>query len=153
MPRVIADDFCRFAQVSHWLGSFPDLHKLMKLVGIPKKFKAGITNNLKKIRCISVGSAVDTAVQRLVEYIFQSFLIQNGLLSNRQHGFRKGCGVRTLYAELFCEINAAMRDGRRYAVILSYDCRNAFGSIPHTHLVVRLKQIFAAYLCSWLLAS
>ena len=143
LPYGLHQDLARVTQIVTKLGCFPSADKNMRIVTIPKHISGPQTclDLLKLLRCLSIQHTWDGVTQRRVSYRFQEFLLDNQLVTDVQHGFRVGRSCSTLYGELMVDLNEARLRKRKYAIILSYDVKNAFGSISHVALKERLSQI------------
>ena len=141
LPYSLSRDFTRICQIVLKLGCFPTPAKNMKIVTIPKNVSAENPDLLKRLRCLSIQQCMDSAIQRKVSTLISQFLINEKLITDVQHGFRKGRSCSTLFGELMVDLNEARLRKRKYAILLSYDVKNAFGSIDHEALKDRLAQI------------
>ena len=97
--------------------------------------KKGSRNQASNYRPISLTSQVVKVLESIIRDHLCSFLTDNELLTDKQHGFSK---ARLNLLESFEEWTAAFDD--HYAIDVVYlDYKKAFDSVPHQRLLSKIK--------------
>ena len=124
------------------LGYFPPEFKNTKIVPIPKQGQECIdiiAGKIPSIRFLGVSACESQLMSKSVSPNFTEALEQLKILPDNQHAFRKVFSTSTCICEIFNNINRAPKD--RIVMLLSFDIKKAFDSIPHEALGQRLDQI------------
>lgn len=130
LARPLAKLFC----LSYRAGIFPSCWKLANVTPIPKK---GEANNPENYRPIAVCSALSKVMESMINHHLVRYLESNGLLNDRQYGFRKGRSTGDLLALLSERWNGSIhRFGE--AKVVALDISKAFDRVWHEALVSKL---------------
>ena len=77
------------------------------------------------------------------------YLEQNALISNTQHGFRRGRSTQTNLIEFFNDTTRWLDDGKNFDV-LYFDFAKAFDKVCHERLLTKLESIgITGKMLSW----
>ncbi|CBY20085.1 unnamed protein product [Oikopleura dioica] len=92
------------------------------------------------IRPISISEPIGSILEKLIMFFITPFLELNKLLPEAQSGFRTGLGCST---SLFQVVNGICRayDRGKVVMAVAIDCRNAFGTVPHSSIIAMLGKI------------
>ncbi|BHF83233.1 hypothetical protein SprV_0802637500 [Sparganum proliferum] len=111
-----------------------------KLAHITPLYKGGSRASTTNCRPISLTCILCKVMERIMKNELIHFLEVHGLLSNCQHGFRKGRSCTTnLLHSLQCWTRAL--DDRHEVHIAFIDFQKAFDTVPHQRLLHKLKKI------------
>ena len=112
-------------------------------------FKAGSKSNPLNYRPVSVTSAACKVAERLISNHIMSFLDVNGLLANRQFGFRKG---RSTEDQLLLSYSKIAKEVDRGLVVdaVYLDYSKAFDVLSHRILIEKAEAIgFSPQILHW----
>lgn len=116
-------------------GKFPDKLKISKVVPIYKK---GDKKEVSNYRPISLLPTISKVYERVVYNQLRTFLEDNQLLDEIQHGFRSGRSV--ISASLsFIESIIESIDAKESCIAIFMDLSKAFDSVNHHVLIEKLK--------------
>lgn len=124
------------------LGYFPPEFKNTKIVPIPKQGQEcidHIAGRMQQIRFLGVSRSENQLVAKSVSPNISAALEELKILPDNQHAFRKIYSTSTCIGEIFNNINRAPKN--RIVLLISFDIKKAFDSIPHEALGQRLDQI------------
>ena len=113
-------------------------------------YKGGPRNDVSNYRPISITSILCKCLEHIISSNVWTHLESNGILSNRQHGFRKGYSTTT---QLLHVVHHAVDnlDKRRNSHIVSFDFAKAFDKVPHNLLVCKLVSYkLNMKICDWI---
>ncbi|MBY0580626.1 MAG: reverse transcriptase family protein [Rickettsiales bacterium] len=114
------------------------LPELWKLANITPIFKKGNTNIASNYRPISLTSIPCKVLESLIRDEIMDYLINNSLLNENQHGFRKNKSCTTNLLETLDIITDALENGHTVDM-LYLDFEKAFDKVPHSRLITKLK--------------
>ncbi|BHF81690.1 hypothetical protein SprV_0802482300 [Sparganum proliferum] len=111
-----------------------------KLALITPLYTGGSRTSTKNYRPISLTCILCKVMERVMKNVLIHILEVHGLLSNCQHGFRKG---RSCTTNLLHSIQSWTRalDDRHEVHIAFFDFQKAFDTVPHQRLIHKQKKI------------
>ena len=118
-------------------GSFPDAWKKALVVPIPKSGNLTMVKNYRPISLIPLPGKI---LEKLVHQQLSHYLETSELLSDFQHGFRKGHSTLHAVAQITSCINSKL-DSRLPTVAAYIDFRKAFDCVQHSVLLEKLKRL------------
>ena len=133
-PDLIADSLCSIFNRSINTGIFPEEWKCSKVVPL---FKEGDRKDLNNYRPISIIPVVAKVFERIIYDQVNTFLVDNGLLSNSQSGFRHRHSTTTALLEATNEWAYNIERGNVNAVVF-LDLKKAFDTVDHRILISKL---------------
>ena len=113
---------------------YPTLLKIARVVPI---YKSGERTNVKNFRPISVLPVLNKIFETLLFKRLNSFVENNSVLNDFQHGFRRGYSTETALMSLLRHIVPAYSD-KTYALCLMLDQSKAFDLVEHNLLISKL---------------
>ncbi|BHF85091.1 hypothetical protein SprV_1002824900 [Sparganum proliferum] len=111
-----------------------------KLAHITPLYKGGSRASTTNYRPISLTCILCKVMERIMKNELIDFLEVHGLLSNCQHGFRKGRSCTTNLLRSLQSWTRAL-DDRHEVHIAFIDFQKAFDTVPHQRLLHKLKKI------------
>ncbi|BHF79037.1 hypothetical protein SprV_0602215400 [Sparganum proliferum] len=111
-----------------------------KLAHITPLYKGGSRASTTNYRPISLTCILCKVMERIMKNELIDFLEVHGLLSNCQHGFRKGRSCTTNLLHSLQSWTRAL-DDRHEVHIAFIDFQKAFDTVPHQKLLHKLKKI------------
>ena len=111
--------------------------KIASIVPIPKNKNYTNVDNYRPISLLSITSKV---LEKFVSNLIVDHLQSNNPLSNSQWGFRECRSTCTALLDVTHSWLSALNRGEE-AIIIFFDFRKAFDSIPHALLLDRLRDI------------
>ena len=118
-------------------GMIPDEWRDAQITAIYKK---GSKSEPDNYRGVSLTSVVGKLLKRLVKTEIDNHVEKNSLMSNTQHGFRKGRSTRTNLIEFLNQTTKWNDEGECFDVIY-LDFLKAFDVVFHKRLLVKLRAI------------
>lgn len=109
---------------------YPELLKIARVLPI---YKNGDVNQFSHYKSILVLSCINTLFEKLVATRVIGFLTKYDILSDNQHGFRKGKSTDTAVLTIIQFINNALNSNKS-AVSLFLDIKKAFDTVDHNIL-------------------
>ena len=83
-------------------------------------------------------------VSKLMEHIIVSSLMRhmegNSLIHDNQHGFRQRRSCETQLIDFIHKLSSSMHDGTQTDIVVM-DFAKAFDTVPHTHLLLKLRRL------------
>ncbi len=133
-------------------GYFPNVFKEATVTFIPKKDKTPI--NPINYRPISLLEVPGKIFEKIIQARLNSFLNDNNVLNERQHGFRTYKGTHTAITTIYETIANALAEKKQVYVVLR-DVAKAFDKVWHNglkHKILRpgLPDILEKILCKFL---
>ena len=117
------------------MGILPNDWKSAEVVAL---FKKGSRLDPGNYRPVSLTCIICKVLESIIRDSIVSHLIENKLLSDCQHGFRKKRSCVTQLLEVMNDLTCSMDNG--YDIdILYLDFKKAFDSVPHERLIIKLK--------------
>ena len=132
------DILCSLCNRCISLGHFPSPLKCARVVPIPK---SGFTDELDKLRPISLLSVFSKILEIHVNTNLQTYLSQHNLLYSLQSGFRSNHSCITALTHFSDRILSAMDSGFLTGTVF-LDFRKGFDSPPHNILLHKLKTFY-----------
>ena len=132
------------AEVTHMFNlslqnaSFPSQWKKALVVPIPK---SGNLNNVQNYRPISLLPLPGKILEKSIHKQVSTFLDENSLLLDKQHGFRKSHSTLHSAAQLVNYVNTNL-DCRRPTLAAYIDFRKAFDCVQHDLLIDKLRRMY-----------
>ena len=123
--------------LSIYNGKFPDSWKKALVIPIPK---TGNLNLVKNYRPISLLPLPGKILEKLVHSQLSDRLEMEKMLSDNQHGFRKGHSTIHSVAQLINHINTKMDEGLP-TVVTYIDFRKAFDCVQHPVLMKKIEAL------------
>lgn len=117
-------------------GCYPDVLKLHKIIPIPK---VSASNRICNLRPISLLSIIDKVFEKIIFDQVSNYLDSNGLLFERQFGFRKGAGTEQAVLNLIDHICEGLDAGYRGVAGVFFDFSKAFDLVDHDILINKLR--------------
>jgi hypothetical protein len=117
-------------------GKFPDNSKLSIITPLYKKEER---DNPANYRPIAITSPISKILEKAFLAQLSKHLDKHNLLSEQQHGFRKGKSTVTALFDLVTEIYSNLENRNKINLIL-YDFSNAFGCLVPKLLINKLKR-------------
>lgn len=128
--RILADIFNEIIAT----GQYPDRLKIARVTPI---FKSGDPRDLNNYRPISTLSILNKILEQLIASRLNGFLERQGLIYNRQYGFRRGSSTLTATSEMLDDVYQDL-DSSRFSGALLLDLKKAFDVINHELLLKKL---------------
>jgi hypothetical protein len=132
---VISDSLCNLFNCSIATGVFPDDWKIAKVKPLHKGDAKDLLNNY---RPISVLSAVSKIFERIVYDQLQAYLNENGLIYDKQSGFRPVHSTTSALLDVTTEWLSNMDKGQLNSVVF-LDLAKAFDTVDHEILLSELQ--------------
>ena len=117
-------------------GTIPHSQKIQYITPIYKKGKRCDAANY---RPVSITSHLIKIFERVIRKYLVNYLEENLLLSNEQHGFRKGKSCLTQLLDYVNKIYDSLNSGHEFDVVY-LDFAKAFDKVDHTILLAKLKK-------------
>ena len=116
-------------------GTIPEDWKKGKISSI---FKKGAKNRAENYRPIGLTSIVCKLMEKFIKQAIQDYLLENNLLSTKQHGFISGRSTVTQLLRYLDECIEQISDGSVVDAIY-LDFSKAFDTVPHRRLMSKLE--------------
>ena len=118
-------------------GKFPTLLKEAKVVPI---HKSGDQKDVKNKRQVSILNAIAMIFEKILHIKFSNYFEVNGLINNKQHGFRKGFSTESAIANVLKNVYENINHKKVTAAIF-FDYSKAFDCVEHNILLSKLKHL------------
>ena len=132
----IAPMYTNLFSQSYQHGLLPDSWTHSTVCPIFKKGNRSLPENYRPISLTAIPC-------KLFEHIIVSkiwdHLNKHNIITNRQHGFRKGMSCETQLIEALHDWTEIMNKGQSQIDVILLDFSNAFHSVPHQRLLHKLK--------------
>ena len=102
-------------------------------------YKKGKKNDPNNYRPVSLTSCVCKILETIVTDQIMLHLTENNMLSDQQHGFRRGRSCCTQLLQVIGDWSESGDRGHPLDVIY-LDCKKAFDSVPHHRLLEKLSK-------------
>ncbi|BHF75663.1 hypothetical protein SprV_0501875900 [Sparganum proliferum] len=137
LATELAEPLCLLFQASLDEGRLPPEWKTAWISPIHKSGSRASANNYRPVSLTSICCKV---MERIIKRELMRFLEQHHLLSNAQHGFRRGRSCLTNLLYCLEQWSRAIDEGN--VVHVAYiDFKKAFDSVPHQLLLYKLGRI------------
>lgn len=101
-------------------------------------FKSGSKSDPANYRPISLTCVCSKLMEHIISSSLMTFLIENNVLLNSQHGFRKGLSCETQLLMTYHDIAEKLDRGKQMDLVF-LDFSKAFDRVPHQRLLLKLK--------------
>lgn len=139
--RRYAESLARFLVIifraSLLTGCVPEDWKIARVVPV---FKKGDRLQVTNYRPISLTSSCCKLMEHIVATSINEFLDRNNILTDYQHGFRKGFSTVTQLLSVIHSFAASLDNNSQIDAIF-LDFSKAFDKVPHHSLILKLKTI------------
>ena len=115
------------------------LPKDWRRANITPIFKKGCRTDPSNYRPVSLTSVVSKALEKLIRQRLMPFLEETDYFSKNQHGFRSGMSCLTQLLEYLNDVENMIDEGDCVDAIY-LDCRKAFDTVPHRHLISKIEE-------------
>ena len=147
ISHIIVHPLLKLINKSFTIGIFPSVLKIARVIPI---HKGGDLNELINYRPISILPTVSKIFERLIHIRLESFINKYHILSDSQHGFRKGYNTETALISTINYISKSL-DNKTPLVALYVDIAKAFDSLDHQILLDKLHLLgFRGIIHKWL---
>ena len=136
VASVISDSLCNLFNCSIAPGVFPDNWKIAKL--LKPLHKGDAKDLLNNYRPISVLSAVSKIFERIIYDQLQAYLNENGLIYDKQSGFRPVHSTTSALLDATTEWLSNMDKGQLNSVVF-IDLAKEFDTVDHEILLSKLQ--------------
>ena len=131
---IIPLQLCFMYNLSFAKGIYPDAWKVANVIPLKKWGDPTDVNNLRPVSLLPLPGKI---AERLMHTHLSKYIEDNGLLSNKQGGFRKGRSTISTVAELTDDISLGVNN-REYTIASFIDLKKAFDTINHNILLQKL---------------
>lgn len=112
----------------------------MKTAIVYPKFKKGEKTQMENYRPISILPTLSKYLEKAIHIQLIDYLEKHHLISENQHGFRKGKSINSALNQL-CESIASYWENKKIVSGLFIDLKKAFDSLNRKTLIKRLKRL------------
>ena len=116
---------------------FPDAWKQALVVPIPKSGNLSLVHNYRPISLLLLPGKI---LEKLIHHQLSEYMEGEGLLSERQHGFRKGHSTTHAVAQLSNFVSKKL-DNRTPTLVTYIDFKKAFDCVQHSLLLDKLGNL------------
>ena len=132
-------------------GEIPRDWKIANVVAIHKKGSKTKASNYRPVSLTSVNCKV---LEHIIFHHIMSHLQEHNILTNDQHGFRKGHSCETQLITTIEEIHRHLDKGQQTDTVI-LDFSKAFDTVPHQRLLMKLqnngiRDEMNTWIASWL---
>ena len=124
---VITRQLCFMYNLSFTSGIFPNDWKIANVIPLRKGGDSTDVNNLRPVSMLPLPGKL---AERLMHSHISKFVEDNGLLTDKQGGFRKGRSTISTVADLTDEILLGI-NSKEYTLASFIDLKKAFDTINH----------------------
>ena len=113
-------------------------------------YKGGPRDEVGNYRPISITSIICKCLEHIISSSIWTHIDSYDLVSNRQHGFRKGYSTTTQLLHVIHNATEHM-DKKLPSHIVSFDFAKAFDKVPHNLLISKLRSYqLSTAICDWI---
>ncbi|KAG7300160.1 hypothetical protein JYU34_015709 [Plutella xylostella] len=102
-------------------------------------YKQGSHMDYTNYRPIAILSVVNKIMEKVVVGQVSSFLEQHGIISDSQHGFRRGRSTATALARFTDSVNTSLNSGQQVLAVF-IDFKKAFDTLDHCQLLQAMEE-------------
>lgn len=132
----ISNILAKFVNMCASRGTYPDDLKKSLIRPI---YKQGSHLEYTNYRPIAILSVINKIVEKVLVKQVSEFLEHYKLISNSQHGFRKGRSTSTALGQFTDDVNESLDSGKQ-VVALFIDYKKAFDTLDHNQLLQAMKE-------------
>ncbi|XP_055376527.1 uncharacterized protein LOC129608816 [Condylostylus longicornis] len=110
---------------------------LLKISRVVPIFKSGNKDDLNNYRPICIATVLSKVMEKIVNGQLSSFLERLGLLSKRQHGFKKKSSTESALVDMLSYVQK-FKDNKRMVAIVFLDLTKAFDTVDYDILLKKL---------------
>ena len=127
-----------------------ELPAIWKKAVVSPIYKGGPRDEVNNYRPVSITSILCKCLEHIICSNIWNHIENNELLSDRQHGFRKGYSTTTQLLHVVHHATEALDKKDDYQII-SFDFAKAFDRVPHNLLLLKLRGYkFNSLICDWI---
>ena len=134
---TLIEPLTKLYNISMEQGRIPSIWKTAIIVPIYKK---GVKSNPLNYRPISLTSVFCRIMERIIHHKIQSYILENNLISNSQHGFIKNRSTLTQQINLMNTLTYNL-DNKTTTHVAYLDFTKAFDRVPHKKLIYILENL------------
>uniref|UniRef100_A0A803J7Q1 Reverse transcriptase domain-containing protein n=1 Tax=Xenopus tropicalis TaxID=8364 RepID=A0A803J7Q1_XENTR len=113
-------------------------------------FKKEVRSQPGNYRPVNLTSVVGKLFEGLLRDHIQNYVVENGIMSSNQHGFRKDRSCQTNLIAFYDEVSKKLDSGDAVDIIY-LDFAKAFDTVPHKRLLSKLRSIgLSEVVCTWI---
>lgn len=136
IKKEISPIIANFINMSVSSGQYPDDLKLSLIRPI---YKQGCHLDYTNYRPIAILSVINKITEKVIVRQICNFLEKHSIISNSQHGFRRGRSTATALTQFTDYINNNLND-RKQLVAVFIDFKKAFDTLDHDQLIQAMNE-------------
>ena len=127
-----------------------DVPSVWKRANVSPIFKGGDRTDVNNYRPISLTCILSKVTEHIICSNLWDHLLDNNILTEKQHGFRKGLNTTTQLLHVIHFAAQSLDVKERYHIV-SFDFSKAFDRVPHDLLIHKLKRYNISNACiNWI---
>lgn len=134
--NIISNPLTYIVNLTLKTGIFPDALKKAKVIPL---LKSGSKSDIKNYRPISILPAFSKIFEKIINHRLVTFLENNNLLTDSQHGFRPRRSTETALLQFTSNVYHYL-EKKRHLIGVFLDFSKAFDTLSHTILLDKLCQ-------------
>ena len=111
----------------------------MKIATVIPLHKSGDKTDPSNYRPVSLTSIISKSLEKIIKASIETHIINNNILSDFQHGFRRNYSTSTNLVEFTNDLANIANQSKAISIIYT-DLRKAFDSVPHDLLILKLRR-------------